>query len=196
MIIEVFYHGSAKINLSMIKPNKSTHGKNYIYATKYRIIALLFLARWNDFLLTLQTEIVDNKLKITLTERYENAIYELFNGKSGVIYTLKSDNFKQEKNLWEYEYISDQEEKPISSEMINNILDEIKILNQKGDLDIYYYPNRPLNIPIDDSDMIDKCIELYRLSGNISNATFCIERFPKLRKQIVQVFKEQFDLEL
>jgi hypothetical protein len=194
--MSIYYHGSEQKNLLVIKPNVSTHGKKYIYAAKYRSIALLFLSRWNDFLLTLGTDYINNRLIITLVERYENAINNIYSDKSGVIYTIDSKNFRQEKDMWEFEYISEQNERPISCETINNILEEINILRKNGEIEIYYYPDRPSNIPKDDSDMVNKSIELYRLSGDKHNAIYCINRFPKLKEEIIRVFKDDFNIDL
>jgi hypothetical protein len=194
--MSILYHGSDQKNLLVIKPNVSTHGKKYIYATKYRSIALLFLSRWNDFLLTLGTDIINDKLKITLVERYKNSIQEIYSEKSGAIYTLDSKNFIQEKGMWEFEYISEQEETPTSCEIINNILDEINMLNKNREVEIFYYPDRPSNIPEDDTDMINKSIELYQLSGDKYNAIYCIKRFPKLKDKIIQIFKNDYGIDL
>ena len=194
--MSILYHGSEQENLSVIKPNISTHGKKYVYATKYWNIALVFLSRWNDFLLTLGTDIVNNKLKITLVERHKNIVEKIYSKKSGVIYKLNSENFRQEKDMWEFEYISEHDEKPISCKIIKNILDEIVTLNKNGEIQIFYYPNRPKNIPKDDSDMISKCIELYQLSGNIHNALYCVENFPRLKEKITQKFKNEFNIDL
>jgi hypothetical protein len=191
-----YYHGSDQKDLSIIKPNISTHGMKCVYATKYRSIALLFLSRWNDFLMTLGTDIVDDKLKITLTERYENALKDIYENRSGVIYTLDSKNFKQIKDMWDFEYISEHAETPISFEIIADILDEINVLSKNGEIEIFHYPNRPSNIPKDDSDMVNKCVELYKLSGDKYNAIYCINRFPELREKIVQVFKDDFGINL
>ena len=76
--MSIYYHGSDQNGLNIIKPNVSTHGKRYIYGTKYKNIALIFLSRWNDYLLTLITNIIENKLKITLVERYENAVADIY----------------------------------------------------------------------------------------------------------------------
>ncbi|MDR0964462.1 MAG: hypothetical protein LBM60_07595 [Clostridium sp.] len=179
-----------------MKPNISTHGIKYVYATKYRSIALLFLSRWNDFLMTLETNIVDDQCQITLTERYQNALKEIYENKSGVIYTLDSKNFKQMKDMWELEYVSDQDEIPISFEVVNNILNEINSISRKGEIEIFHYPNRPTTIPKDDSDLVNKCAELYQLSQDKYNAIYCINRFPDLKEKIVQVFKDDFGIDL
>ena len=98
--------------------------------------------------------------------------------------------------MWEFEYISEHEERPVSCEIINNILDEIKTLNNNGEIEIYYYPDRPSNIPKDDSDMIDKCIELYNLSGDKHDIIYCMKRFPELKDKIMQLFKNEYNLDL
>lgn len=51
-------------------------------------------------------------------------------------------------------------------------------------MELFYYPNRPNNVPLDDSDMYEKAIELYNISGNVMNLKLCIERFPKFRDKL------------
>jgi hypothetical protein len=116
--MEIFYHGTQEKNLVKIEPRLSTHGKKYVYAAKDRLIALLFMARWNDFLLTLRIEKQGGELKITLIERYHNAIEELFANKSGAVYTIQSDTFFQTENTWEHEWVSLHTAYPVQTEII------------------------------------------------------------------------------
>ena len=194
--MEIYYHGSDQRDLAIIKPNISTHGKKYIYATKYRNIALLFLCRWNDFLLSLETTIIDNKLEITLVERYKGAMNDIYLGKSGVIYAFESDNFIKLPEMWEFEFVSEQEEEVKTFEIINDILCEIQLLNKTGEIEIYHYPNRPKNIPKDDHDMVKKSMELYKLSGGKYNALYCIKKFPHLKDEIIKKFIEEYNIDL
>ena len=192
----IYYHGSDQMDLNIIKPKISTHGKKYVYATKYKNLALIFLSRWNDFLLTLGTNIIKNNLKITLVERHKNIIKDVFQNKNGTIYTLESDNFKQIPDMWEFEYISEKEEIPIKMEIIENILDKINELKFVNEIEIYYYPNRPQNIPENDYDMVEKTIELYKHSKDINNVIYCIKKFPQLKGEIVKIFNKEFEINL
>lgn len=182
--MQYVYHCSEIGGLTEIEPRKSTHGKDYVYASKYISISALFLARWNDFLLTLMTDLSNNDLKIKLVERYPKAIEEIFKDKSGYIYFLDHSNFIQNTN-WECEVISSKQEVVREQLLVNDVFSLIKSFEEQGEVEIFYYPNRPSSIPVDDSDMIKKAIELYEMSGNSYNIDYCIERFPHLKKKLI-----------
>lgn len=179
------YHSSNIKGLEKILPMKSTHGCEYVYATEYRIISALFLARWNDFLITLLTDFSNDKLNIKLIERYPNAFEDIFKGKSGYIYSLDSSNFTKSTS-WECEVVSTNLELVYDKEYINDVYELIKEFEERNSIEMYYYPNRPSDIPLDDSDMISKALELYNMSGNPYNIDYCIERFPKFKDQLLK----------
>jgi len=189
------YHGSNKPKLQTLQPRISSHGKSYVYGTKHRAIAILFLSRWNDYLLSLSAVHSNDSLHITLTERYENALFDIFSGKSGYLYVLNDNNFFQDPACWDMELVSEQAEIPVSCEVVRNILPEIKKLAEVGVISLYHYPNKPAHMPLDDTDLIDKTIELYKTSGNLYNATYCIERFPHLEISLRQKFLETFGID-
>jgi hypothetical protein len=72
----------------------------------------------------------------------------------------------------------------------------LQTLNHVGNLSIYTFPHRPPDIPFDDSDMILKSKELYKLSGNIYNAKYCVERFPLLKEKIIEEFRKDFGIDV
>ena len=183
--MQYVYHSSNMEGLTKIMPRKSTHGKEFVYASRYEVISALFLARWNDFLITLLTDICENRVKITLVERYPNAFKEIFDGKSGYIYYLSETNFKQCTD-WICEIVSSKEESVHGFRIVPNILSLIKEYEEQGKLELFYYPDRPDTIPKDDSDMLSKAISLYKMSGESYNLDYCIERFPKFREQLLK----------
>ena len=185
--MQYVYHSSEFGGLTEIKPKKSTHGIDYVYASKYKTISAIFLARWNDFLITLLTDLSDNDLKIKLVERYPNAFAEIFKDKSGYIYFLDNSNFEQNTD-WECEVVSSKLEVVHDQIFVSDAFSLIKSLEEQGEVELFYYPNRPSSIPVDDSDMIKKAIELYEMSGNSYNIDYCIERFPHLEKKIKNEF--------
>ncbi len=177
------YHGSSIAGLSRITPNISTHKSKYVYASEYKLISIIFLARWNDFLLTLKVHKIDDGIKIQLIERYRGAFKDIYESRDGYIYKLNRSNFSRNTD-WEFELTSLQPVDVLTTKYYDNIYEELLRHNRKGDIELFFYPNRPESIPIDDSDMYDKAIELYKLSGNAMNFKLCIERFPKFKEEL------------
>ena len=190
------YHGSANGGLETIQPRKSTHGKEYVYAARHRAIALLFLCRWNDFLLTLETSGSGKNLRIALTERYENALTDIFSKKQGFLCTLRDEGFFALDNGWEHEVVCESAKTPLRCEAINDVELAIKALEGLGILRVFRYPSRPGHIPQDDSDMLQKAVELYELSGDAYNAKYCAKRFPHLENEIKERFLKLFNVDI
>lgn len=192
----MIYHGSSQAGLATITPRRSSHGKAYVYATEHRLIALLFLCRWNDYLLTLGTSTENGRLHLSLVERYENAFEEIYAHQSGYLYTLDDKNFFHDPICWELELVSAHEERPIECIMIQDVWAELKHAEARGEIRLYTYPNRPESIPADDSDLVDKSIELYKTGGDLYNAKYCIQRFPQLEERVLAAFREQYGIDL
>ena len=190
------YHGSSQEGLKTIVPRVSTHGKSYVYATEHRLVALLFLSRWNDFLLTLGDAFFGGALHLTLTERYEDAFQDIYGGKTGFLYTLDPGGFHADVDCWELELVSENEQAVISCERIDDIWAELLRCEARGLITLRRYPSRPLSIPADDSDMVEKAVSLYRLSSNAHNGVYCIERFPHLKARVCERFLTLFGIDL
>ncbi len=159
------YHGSSISNLKIIKPNKSTHMKKYVYATPSKAIATIFLSnKGNDLYYYLAGDGINSK--VVLVERKEGMFKEIFN-RGVYIYKLDATNFKSGLTSWSAEVVSDKEEKVISKKYIKNVYNELLKLHKKGLIKLYLYPNRPSNIPLDNSDLIPKVISWYKKGINI-----------------------------
>lgn len=180
----------------MIRPRKSTHGKCYVYATRHRSIALVFLCRWNDFLLTLGTEGTGAGLRIVLTERYPGAVSDIFSDKRGFIYTLDDQGFFALDNGWDCEVVSESGQIPLSIEEISDVGRAIEELERGGGATVFRYPSRPEGIPDDDSDMVQKAIEIYEMSGDAYNAKYCAKRFPHLRDRLDEAFRNLYNIHI
>ena len=181
---EYVYHGSSNGDLKVLKPQKSTHLKNYVYATESPIIALIFAAE-NHGDLSFDLTLKNNK--IILTERRKDA-FAIYN-KAGYLYTLKKDNFKKLDNIWEGEVVSEKEEKIISCKYIPNILQKLEEYADKKEIVIYRYPNKPDFIPKDDSDLVDKYIKFEKMGhkGAIDTLLFA---FPNLKEKVFNKLEE------
>ena len=86
---------------------------------------------------------------------------------SGSIYTLNGKNFVSGKTNWSAEVVSNFDEIVIHEEYINNVFEKLKELNNKGELKLYLYPNRPNFIPKDNSDLLSKVIKWEKQGINI-----------------------------
>ena len=145
------YHGSSTRGLTRLEPHKSTHG-NYLYATKYKELAIVFSARCGDDCTYALYR--NNNEPWTLVERIPEAFNTMFSN-SASIYTLDDSTFK-DINTGFSELVSNIGVNTISEEYIENVYDKIKELQKNGLIKLYTYPNKPKEIPNDNSDLIDK----------------------------------------
>ncbi len=153
--MNIVYHGSSNSNIKEIVAHKSTHQKECIYATDNKVVALLFMGRGNG---DLDTRISNINGKPELVERREGVLKKLYD-KEGYLYELDGSSFRHYDYLWSLEVISFEKSIiPLRKIFYPNILDALKEEEQKGNIIIYRYPNRPENMPLDNSDLIDKYI--------------------------------------
>ena len=153
MIMEYVYHGSNTPNLKIIKRNKSTHNKYWIYATYSKAISTI------------------------LVERKPGMFKNIFNA-SGSIYYLDKTNFKENMTGWSAELVSDKDEKVIKEEHIDNIYNKLVELSKDGELQLYLYPERPDWVPLDNSDLIPK---VKRWEKNGFNIEHFFNIYPELK---------------
>ncbi len=175
------YHGSSTRGLTRLEPHKSTHG-NYLYATKYKELAIIFSSRCGDDC-TYALYRNNNNEPWTLVERIPEAFNTMFSN-SASIYTLDDKTFK-DINTGFSELVSNVGVNTICEEYIENVYDKIKELEQNGLIKLYTYPNKPKEIPNDNSDLIDKEI---RQNKSITRKSFerLILLHPNLMNKINQ----------
>ena len=190
------YHGSSTRNLTRLEPHKSTHG-NYLYATKYKELAIIFSSRCGDDC-TYALYRNNNDEPWTLVERIPEAFNTMFSN-SASIYTLDDSTFK-DINTGFSELVSNVGVNTISEEYIENVYDKIKELEQNGLIKLYTYPNKPKEIPNDNSDLIDKKIrQSKRENKSITRESFerLILLHPnlmnKINKKLIELNIEPFN---
>ena len=183
--MEYVYHGSPEANLKIIKRNKSTHMQNWVYATPSKAISTIFLSPLgNDLYYYLAGDGV--KYPVELVERKKGMFEKIFNCK-GYIYKLNASNFKSGKTGWSAEVVSNKDENVVSSEYIENVYEELKNLAKEKKLKLYLYPNRPDNIPLDNSDLIKKVIKWYKNGFDINKF---YELYPELKEQFIKALND------
>ena len=184
--IKYVYHGSTQHGLKIIKKNISTHGKSWVYSTLSKAISIIFISnKGSDLYYYLGGEGTKEK-PVILVERKKDMFKDIFNV-SGSLYTLSGKNFISGKTGWSAEVVSEFDEKVIHEEYINNVFEKLKELNNKGELKIYLYPNRPNYIPKDNSDLISKVIRWQKNGINIDQF---FKLYPELKEQYLKQLEE------
>lgn len=183
--MEFVYHGINLKGLKVIKPNKSTHRKKWVYATPSEAVATIFLSKkGNDLYYNLYGNGID--VPITLIERKKGMFKKIFND-FGYIYKIDAKNFKTGLTGWKAEVVSEFEEEVISCRYISNIYDELSKLNKEGKIKLYLYPNRPKNMPLDNSDLIPKVIKWQKNGYDVNNF---YELYPELKEKYIEILSE------
>lgn len=180
------YHGSSNGDIIEFKPFKSTHNKKCIYATPNLCAALLFTHHGNR---DLDVRISSKDGVLELVERREGVLKNLYE-RPGFVYKLDSTTFKHYDYLWSMEVISFASSlKPIDKIYYENILKEIEKEEDKGNIMIYRYPTRPSDIPLDNSDLIDKYIK-YEKSGLEHATEWLINIYPEFKPIVERKLKD------
>lgn len=176
----IVYHGSPRGDIEVLKPRFSTHQKECIYATDNKAVAMMFMGRGNGDLDTVKSYVDGIAV---LIERRPGVLEQLYD-KAGYIYELPGDTFEHYDYLWAPEVISFENEiSPIKKEYHENILNSLKKLANDGLLKLYQYPSRPYDIPLDNSDLIDRYINFEKqgLEGSIQSL---LRVYPEFRNQV------------
>lgn len=178
----IVYHGSPNGGIDEFKINESTHKVKCLYAAENKAVAMLFMGRGRGDLDTLVA--TQNGIPY-IVERREGVLKSLYDH-DGYLYEIDASTFKHEDYLWPSEVISTAETlKPINCTYYPNILEALQKEAENGNLKIYSYPNRPeyLNLPLDNSDLIEKYINFDKKGhkGAIDELIFV---YPKLKDKV------------
>lgn len=183
--MDYVYHGSSLPNLKIIKPHKSTHKKEWVYATPSKALATIFLSKnGSDLNYSLGGNGLDRPIE--LVERKPGMFKEIFSC-DGYIYKLPAKTFMSGLTSWSGEVVSTEEVPVVSCEYIENVYDELLRLKEEHKINLYLYPNRPLDIPLDNSDLIPKVRAWEERGSDISNF---FSLYPEL-KEAYYAFKDQ-----
>lgn len=186
----IVYHGSPD-NLEVIKAHKSTHQKTCIYASPKKEVALLFSAKGNGDL-DLRISKVDGHLEVV--ERRSGVLKNLYD-KSGYLYELDGQNFSSYDYLWSLEVISFLSSiTPLKKVYYPNILRSLTEEEEKGNLKIYRYPERPSDMPLDNSDLIAKYTN-YEKQGIKGSISYLLSIYPELYSSLEPFYQLRYDIE-
>ncbi len=185
----ILYHGSSNSDLEELKPHRSTHQKNCIYATPSKAVALLFIGKGEG---DLDTRISSVDGKPELIERREGVFASLYNC-DGYIYEIDASTFEHYDYLWSLEVISFESSiKPLRKIYIPNVWEAIEEQERLGNLTIMRYPNRPKSVPLDNSDLIEKYIR-FEKSGLKGAVGDLLRIYPEFAEEVGKQYPEFFE---
>lgn len=177
---KVVYHGSPNRNITELNANKSTHNIRCIYATDNKTIAKLFMSRGRG---DLDFVIGTNDGIPYIVERRDGVLKEVYN-REGYLYEVDGTTFDHYDFLWEPEVISKEETiKTNNCTHYPNVLEELNREAKNGNLIIYGYPNRPKNVPLDNSDLIDRYIR-FDNNGNHRAIDSLLSVYPEFKEEV------------
>lgn len=180
--MKLVYHGSKTQDLNHIEPRVSTHMEKLVYATESPCIATIFANDGgSDFDYVLGgTGTNDNPFY--LVERKAHGFDRIFQ-RPGSIYTLDSKNFKHSDGFWNAEVVAEGPQEVLNEEKIPNLLEKLKEFADDGILKLYRYPARPSFVPLDNSDLIDKSIYLYK-KGHLNIIKSLLKYYPEFADEV------------
>ncbi len=189
--MDYVYHGSKKSGITELKPNKSTHGISYVYATSSKELAMILSMKIGDLLcLVGGTGKEDNP--IIFVERKPGIFQDRLH-KDTNIYTLDGKDFEA-KTQWAGEVVTDKPQKVIKEEYIQDVYTELEKSEQEGTLKMYRYPERPEGMPLDNSDLIEHWLDAEGVSKCIKLGELILvsEEYPELTQKISYRIQEEF----
>lgn len=185
----IVYHGSRQSDLEELKAHRSTHQKMCIYATHSKAVALLFIGKGDG---DLDTRISSVDGKPELVERRKGVFEKLYN-RDGYIYELDATTFEHYDYLWKLEVISFEKTiKPLRKIYVPNVWESIEEQETLGNLTIMKYPNRPEDVPLDNSDLIDKYI-MFEKSGLKGAVGDLLRVYPEFAEEVSKRYPKYFD---
>ena len=178
------YHSSKNQGLKVLKPNISTHGKNWVYAaTSLEMSAVFLSGRGGD--LTCQVGRNSTTGKVFICERFKDAFEYRYNDISGSIYLLPEDKFVKEKTSWDEEVVCETEVEVIEEIIIDDVKSYILNLVKEEKVTFVRFPNKIAGLPDDDEDLVFRGIVWSREIGDK-----ILEDFKKLHPNLLTRIQE------
>lgn len=189
--MKVLYRGSKQSGLKVMEPRLVNHDKPYVYATPYKLEALIYSISGGNFTYTNVIQCYDDGTA-ELIERVPDVFKNKFMKVEGRIYHLFGDTFylHEEEGVGNHEYVSDVPVSVIEEEVIPDVWEYYKDMERQGILKIYLYPNRPNWIPKDDSDLIE-CAEIGYKQGIDGAYDMLLKYHPHLKDRVRRLYNER-----
>ncbi len=183
------YHGSNIQGLKIIRPSKSTHRQEWVYATKDPVICALFLSGiGGDFTCQVGRDAATGLPYVC--ERFNGAFSFRYEGKRGSIYVLPGKGFLRGKTSWEEEVVCPFAVQPIGEILVPDVSKYLAQMAEQRKLILKHFPQKIDDIPEDDSDLVQKAVLWTKRSGK--HILGQVERYhPHLLKIIKMRLEEE-----
>lgn len=155
------YHSSIRQGLRLIEPRVGTHAQAWVYAARDLVIASIFLGQHHDFILA--SGLTGDMPYIC--ERFAGAFDRAKANVTASIYVLPGSSFQANRTGWEGDLISEIAVVPLSETSIADAKMYLLELRDNGQLEIYFFPDRPEHLPSDDSDLIANALDWIEQQG-------------------------------
>ena len=182
---EKLYHVSHIPNLKILEPKKSTHGKSYVYATKFLEVALFFGSdkSFGDF---------DGMYgggetqKPFFYEAYAGALKRRFENVTCYIYEVDPKDFKENKTSYSAEVVSEKPVQVLKCTVVKNLYDKIISLYKKGKIDLRFYDKDNENYVTTINKHIKHRLKIFNTLKNkqTNQYKFCKEKFSEIIKEL------------
>lgn len=187
------YHASKNPNLTELDPNKSkhkhNHGKSFLYATTSKELAMIFSMRTTD-LYTVVSGKGTPEDPVVFVERLPG-VFDRFLHNPTTIYELSGEDFHRGGTAYDGEVVTEEKQQILGKEEIEDVYSRLIEMEKSGTVTLYHYPDRPVDIPLDNSDLIeDRLLPSYRSAQGPQQRLDIIRQMlqahPKLFSKVMQ----------
>jgi len=131
----MYYHGSPKANLKVIKPNLSRHGKPYVYLCSNKVHAILYTVKCHMYPYGFHGK----GGLLVQQEPFEGYLKEIYSGESGYIYRIdKAESISPMKDI-PSAYVTRERVEVASVEFIEDVYQKLYEYESNGLIEICPY---------------------------------------------------------
>lgn len=174
------YHVSTRDDITVLKPQVSTHGKPYVYGTENLEFALLFGSknRHGDFDGIYG---IDENGTAFFEEAFENSLKERFDGQSCYIYELDPTDFQQGKTSFHGEVVSEKPVKVLSCTKVENVYDRLQEASKEGKIKLTEFKKDDPEYTAKIDEHVTERMDRFHITNKYAKGyKFCKEKFPHL----------------
>ncbi len=186
------YHGSTQVGLKELKPRESTQQGEYVYATPYKELALIFAGRAGRILTSIGKEQINGKNVFSICERKEGLLKKFYS-REGYVHELEANNFEffYEHNWGNTELRATGIQPIIKSNQIKNMYEELLKYEKAGKIKLYHYPERPKRIPLNNIDLVQDAFKMYLMAGRKKERlTDFTRNYPEFKKIVEKILNK------
>lgn len=190
----MLFHGSKTSGIKTLKPSFSMHGREYVYLTTNKAVALIYTVNAIEVFHEVNHLVKPEKFHawysygfdkdkhLVIDEYYPNATEETYSGRSGYIYVCEdSDKYINPTNIY-CAKVTENDVNVIDEIVIEDIYQEMLKLEKAGELKIRRYHEASEDFLKHIESMIKEDIIKFKFTKNTDHhyALFLQAKFPHL----------------